>query len=159
MNRTLPLTAILLGLAGLIPFVGCGLLAIGEDVVTAEHGFTALIAYAAVILSFIGAVHWGLALSDGAAARRVQRIRYAAGVLPALLGWIALLAPMFVPAWVSLVVLLAGFIAVPVAEARGAHLGYVPARYIALRWVVSLVVVAVLGCVLIVRLAGAHVSI
>jgi len=158
MNRTLPLTAILLGLAGLIPFIGCGLLAMDGDPVMAEHGFTALIAYAAVILSFLGAVHWGLALSDGAATRRVQRIRYAAGVLPALIGWVALLAPMFVPAWVSLVVLLGGFVATPVAEARGAHLGYVPGRYMAVRWVLSLAVVAVLGCVLIVRLVGAHVS-
>src|SRR5208282_1141210 len=75
MNRTIPLTAILLGLAGLIPFIGCGLLATGDDA-TRDQGFTALIAYGAVILSFVGAVHWGLALGDGAASRQVQRIRY-----------------------------------------------------------------------------------
>jgi hypothetical protein len=157
MNRSMPLTAILLGLAGLIPMIGCGLVAMGEDPVGADHGFTALIAYAAVILSFTGAVHWGLALNDGAASLRVQRMRYALGVLPAVIGWIALLVPMFVPVWASLVVLIAGFIATPVMEARGAHLGYVPGRYMALRWLLSFVVVAVLLCVLVVRLLGAHI--
>ena len=151
-------TAILLGLLGLLGFVGCGLIAMGEDPTKGGQGFNALIAYAAIMLSFVGAVHWGLALGAGAATRRVQRLRYTLGVLPALVGWVALLLPMFVPPWTALVLLIAGFIAVMVVEARWAHLGDTPGRYKALHWLATVVVVAVLGCVLVTRLLGAHLS-
>src|SRR5271166_2971221 len=158
MRRSMPSTAILLGLLGLLGFVGCGLIALGEDPTKGGQGFNALIAYAAVMLSFVGAVHWGLALGAGAATRRVQRLRYTLGVLPALVGWVALLLPVFVPPWTALVLLIAGFIAVMVVEARWAHLGYTPGRYKALHWLATVVVVAVLGCVLVTRLLGAHIS-
>ena len=157
MNRSLPLIAILLGSLGYLPFLLCGLLAMSDNPVRATQGMTGLIAYAAVVLSFLGAVHWGLALNDGAAIAPVQRMRYGLGVLPALVGWVALWLTLFAPEWVSLLILLAGFIAIPAVEARGAHLGYVPTRYMALQWVLSVLVVALLGCVLVVRLVGAHI--
>jgi len=150
-------TAILLGLLGLLGFVGCGLIAMVEDP-TKAWGLNALIAYAAVMLSFLGAVHWGLALGGSTATRRVQRLRYTLGVLPALIGWVALLLPMFVPPWTSLVLLIAGFIAGMVVEARWAHLRYTSGRHTWLHWLVTVVVVAVLGCVLVMRLLGAHIS-
>ena len=158
MSRSTPSTAILLGLLGLLGFVGCGLIAMVEDPTTSGQGLNALIANAAVMLSFIGAVHWGLALGAGTATRRVQRLRYTLGVLPALIGWVALLLPLFVPPWTSLVLLTAGFIASMVVEARWAHLGFTPGRYTALHWLVTVVVVAMLGCVLVIRLVGAHIS-
>jgi hypothetical protein len=80
-----------LGYAGLLPFVAGALgitLLEGEPRAFAAR---ALVAYAAVILSFLGAVHWGveLARAEPGAARRL-----AVGVLPSLAGWVALLLPL-----------------------------------------------------------------
>jgi len=53
----------------------------------------ALLAYGAVILSFVGALHWGLAMSvphlHGGEGSRL----FAGSVVPALLAWVALLLP------------------------------------------------------------------
>lgn len=77
----------LLGIAGLLPFLG-GAAALW--VLPPEWlGLTAnaLLAYAALIVSFLGGIHWGLAMPQPAL-RRKQLIW---GVLPSLLGWAALL--------------------------------------------------------------------
>lgn len=84
----LPAAFSTLGYAGLVPFVACVLgiaLLDGEPRASAVR---ALIAYGAVILSFLGAVHWGVALlrADPAPARILL-----AGVLPSLAAWMALL--------------------------------------------------------------------
>ncbi len=85
-------TARLLGYGGLIPFVGLAILSIssllpGEWRPTAA---TALIAYGAVILSFLGGIHWGIAFTQP----RPPRIAFAWGVLPSLLAWAGLLLPL-----------------------------------------------------------------
>ena len=53
----------------------------------------ALIAYAAVILSFVGAVHWGIALNATVGVGRSPWQDYTWSVIPALLAWTALLLP------------------------------------------------------------------
>ena len=86
----LPAGAAALGYAGLLPFVAGALgiaLLDGEPQAFAAR---ALLAYGAVILSFLGAVHWGLDLAREASGA-VRRL--AAGVLPSLAGWVALLLP------------------------------------------------------------------
>jgi hypothetical protein len=62
-----------------------------------------LLAYGAIILSFVGALHWthGLEAGDTRSAARMLTV----SVLPALFGWVALLLP--VP--IGLGVLAAGF--------------------------------------------------
>ncbi len=51
-----------------------------------------LVAYGAVILSFMGAVHWGLVISSGSGEDRGDATRWLSlGVIPALLAWVALL--------------------------------------------------------------------
>ena len=73
-----------LGYAGLLPFALALLL---MSVYSVEIGLRMLLAYAAVILSFVGAVHWGLAVQ-----RADQAVMpYVASVIPALLAWLALL--------------------------------------------------------------------
>lgn len=74
-----------LGYLGLLPF------AVGAGLCWVDGGFGArwLLAYAAVILSFVGAVHWGASL---AGAHR-HPLAFVASVLPALTGWLALLLP------------------------------------------------------------------
>ncbi len=76
-----------LGYAGLIPFVAGTVLLVGGHVGVREFALEGLIAYAAVILSFMGAVHWGRAMFalSGSDARKA----FVISVLPALAGWVA----------------------------------------------------------------------
>jgi len=89
-RTSMPIGALLLGLAGLIPFWGLTLALLGHDAL----GFDgpgldlALATYAAIIISFLGGIRWGLAV--GAAAGGGQ---YALAVLPSLVAWAALAAP------------------------------------------------------------------
>ena len=82
-----------LGAGGLIPFVVLALAhwwpASGQQGAISH----ALASYGATIASFLGAIHWGLAMRDlpGAGAGP-----YLWGVMPSLLAWLALLLP---PAW------------------------------------------------------------
>jgi len=77
-----------LGYAGLIPFlVGVVLLAGSRDANTQAFATDLVRYYAAVIASFLGAVHWGtLATHAGGD----QRARLAWGVIPALIAWVLL---------------------------------------------------------------------
>ena len=81
-----------LGYGGLIPFAFFGVAAwfgAGDWQVFALH---ALAVYAAVILSFLGAIHWGLSLLDRD--HRVLGLPAPAwAVLPSIVAWAALLLP------------------------------------------------------------------
>jgi len=80
-----------LGPAGLLPFVG---LAFGSWVAGGDllPGLVrAQLGYAAVILSFVGALHWGAALVSSEVPGRVLPLVLGWSVVPALAGWIALL--------------------------------------------------------------------
>ncbi|MDA8051978.1 MAG: DUF3429 domain-containing protein [Rhodospirillales bacterium] len=150
----LPLLATLLGLAGLLPFLFCGFASLAQ---AATWALPALIGYGAVVLAFLGAVHWGLALAPqapaAAAPPEVERARLLLGVVPALIGWAALL----VPRWAGLLVLIAGFVGVLVMEAAGHRRLLVPPGYMWLRWILSVAVVAILTTVLVLRLIGASI--
>jgi hypothetical protein len=82
-----PTLAWALGLAGLIPFVlGSALQWYGPPGWRMLAGM-ALLSYGAVIVSFLGGIHWGLAMR----ASPVPVARLVWGVLPSLLGWLAVL--------------------------------------------------------------------
>ncbi len=154
MTRRLPPLATLLGLSGLLPFLACGLLALSPQ---GGRAADALVAYGAVILAFLGGVHWGFALSEPS--MRGERGRLGLGVLPSLIGWVALLLDVAVNPASGLGLLLFGFIATTTVEARGAAAGLVPPGYMMLRYVLSACVIAVLAIVLVSRLLGVHVLI
>ena len=88
----IPLSVLLPGLAGLIPFVVLSLsdvLALGLPPVISLLAFNT---YGAVILSFVGAIWWGLAAASAATAPRPLMFFWS--VVPALIGWFAtLVAP------------------------------------------------------------------
>jgi Protein of unknown function (DUF3429) len=159
MTRRLPLTAILLGVAGLIPFIGCGIAALGPDETSAQKMLWALIAYGAVVLSFLGGVHWGFALEPHSLEQggRSERWRLLFGVLPALVGWLALLVPLALPSWIGLCLLIAGFLGTAIVESQAARRGLVQQGYMLLRWGLTAVVVAMLVTVLTLRILGQHV--
>lgn len=136
--RRVPRPAAWLGGLGLVPFAagaaGTWLLADPRR----EAALFLLAAYAAVILSFMGAVHWGLALREagGPPARALG-----ASVVPALLAWFALSIP---PA-AGLVVMAVGFAGVYVLDVRAVAAGMAPAWYPRLRVPLTAAVLACLG--------------
>ena len=156
--------AIILGIAGLIPFVFCGLGVLTTPDPDATKWLLALTAYGAVILAFLGGVHWGLALVDtndtvaDAPTPGQNRMRLVLGVMPSLLGWLAVVSTLFLPVNLPLAVVIASFVLTNVVEARAARAGLMPTSYLWLRWGLTAVVVAVLTIVLVMRLVGAHVG-
>ncbi len=151
--------AIILSVGGLIPFVALGLGAVAPvSELQAHQILLGLIGYGAVILSFVGAVHWGLALAgyaDPIEAGRVMRLRLGLGVMPALVGWAALLVGLASPyATIALGLLIAGFLGVVLVEARARRDRLIPGGYMGVRWTITICVLAVLTAVLVLRLAG-----
>ena len=91
-KQAIPQPALILGLAGLIPFVASAIAALLPDTVpNAALGTKALGAYGAVILSFLGGVKWGAVIHDKASLKRWQPLMLS--VVPSLLAWVALLLP------------------------------------------------------------------
>ena len=79
-----------LGYAGLLPLAG---LAAALWLVRADMQVflaAALVGYSALIASFLGGVHWGIAAQ---LPQRNAGFHYAWGVVPSLLAWVAMLLP------------------------------------------------------------------
>lgn len=159
--RRLPPVAIALGIAGLIPFIGCGLGTLALPPPDSERFLTALLAYGAVILAFLGAVHWGFVLEspdpEGAAMVARDRVRLVLSVIPALIGWLALLMPLLHSPEGGLAVLIVGHLVTVVTESQLRRRGLMPPGYMWLRWGLSIVMVVVLVTVLTLRLVGARI--
>ncbi|MEJ2514872.1 MAG: DUF3429 family protein [Gammaproteobacteria bacterium] len=115
-----------LGYLGLVPFaLALAGMLFGEPGAR-EYFARQFLAYGAVILSFVGAVHWGVALSG---ARRRPAARMLVSVLPALVAWAALLLPPAPAAWL----LLAGFVGVRIWELTERGRSGLPDWYLKLR--------------------------
>ena len=155
MPRRLPLLAVILSVAGLIPFIMCGLGAVATNTVTSLPAVNLLIAYSAIVLSFLGGVHWGLTLAtehDPA-----ERPRLLGGALAAVLSWgVVAVAIYTLHPSLGIALMIALFILGMVAEWRAHDRGWVPGGYIGMRIVITVVVVAILTTVLMLRLIGAH---
>lgn len=135
-----PIPAVVLGFAGTIPFVvGALAMAFGSNSVELTAYFY-LISYASLILAFLGAVHWGLAL----AADRAGWGWYGVGVVPALLGWIAygLIDPVLRVALLAL-----AYVGVFLVDVRAARAGLAPDWYPKLRKPLTVIVLLALGVV------------
>jgi hypothetical protein len=124
----LPSTVAWLGYGGLIPFV----LLAAADLVGGDYaGFCshALFSYGAVILSFVGALHWAFAMTGAELSEPRRKAVYGWSVVPALLAWLALLVT---PAAAG-VVLVAGFLAQYLQDRRLSSRTSLPAWYLPLR--------------------------
>ena len=170
MPNRLPVLAIALGLGGLIPFLACGAGALALGPGWASRSLFGLVGYGACILSFLGAVHWGFALGGGAVLppgglqlvtmqpASVLNARLGLGVLPALIGWVALLVAVFGPPSVALAILTFGFAVMIIAEAQANRRALLPPGYIWLRWLLSAIVIVVLVSVAVARVTGQRVN-
>lgn len=92
-----------LGYLGLLPFVAGAVAALLSNEL-ASFALQAFVLYSLAILSFMGGVHWGLALITGTR----QSSRLLVSVIPVIAAWICL---MTLPAQLTLAVLGGGFIA------------------------------------------------
>jgi hypothetical protein len=135
----IPRPALLLGWAGVIPFA----LLTAASVLDIYPWFldprTALRAYGACILSFMGGAQWGVLLprEEGYA----PFFRYLVSVLPALLAFLCLLIP-DTPGLIGLIV---GFSALLVYDLSIVRQGLAPRWYASLRIQLTLTVVVLLG--------------
>ena len=101
-----PPAVVYLGYGGLLPFV-CLAAAVH---LLPHHTILlgrALLGYGAVILSFVGALHWGFAMTLQSLSVKDRLRAYFWSVVPALLAWISLVIG---SAAVSVALLVAGFL-------------------------------------------------
>ena len=80
-----------LGYGGLIPFAGLALAVWFLAPADQSRAAAALLAYSASILSFLGAIHWGLTMRQAASQSTALLVW---GVVPSLMAWLALLLPL-----------------------------------------------------------------
>lgn len=140
-----------LGYGGLLPFVGIALVCWLEP----NHRswwLEMLLGYGAVILSFVGALHWGFAMVHPATAGRPMNGMYAWSVMPSLVGWLALLA--HPSAGASL--LIAGFVTQYWQDWRLSRVLPLPAWYLPLRLQLTVVACLCLGTVFMLKESLPH---
>ena len=125
-----PGLANLMGFGGLVPFFLCAGAAHSG---VSPWNLLAIMAcgiYGGIILSFIGAVHWGLAMQDG----RPQRY-FVWSVVPAIYAW-----PMVVllDSEMTLLALIPGFLLAWGVDYRAWEAGLLPGWYMRLRHILTL---------------------
>jgi hypothetical protein len=129
-----------LGYGGLLPFVFlAAALAIGVS--HSSLWFQALVGYGAVILSFVGALHWGCAMTHPTMTSSERTQSFVWSVVPSLMAWVALLLS---PQYASLLLVL-GFVVHLWRDKRLVLLVKMPDWYLPLR--LQLTVVACLSLV------------
>jgi hypothetical protein len=115
-----------LGYSGVVPFV---ILSAALWIAPANYQAEfsrALIAYGAVILSFMGAIHWGIAIRMQS---EQEHSVLGYSVVPALLAWLA----MIMPELYSYAVLLVAFVILCLVDSRLTSLQLAPNWYPLLR--------------------------
>ena len=90
-GESFPPAAAVLGVAGLAPFLGLAALALLAPSLR-EATLGALLRYGAVILTFVGALHWAYAVRRAAHGSSAW-IQYGWSVVPALVAWATLFLP------------------------------------------------------------------
>ena len=120
-----------LGFGGLVPFVLLARASLFELHTPFAPAPSLLIGYGAVILSFVGALHWGAQLS-----RPTPLMwRFCWSVVPALMGWVALM----MPAVMASCLLITGFVICAVVDWRIIKKGEWPDYMGPLRLILSVV--------------------
>ncbi|GAA5968680.1 hypothetical protein JCM21900_005475 [Sporobolomyces salmonicolor] len=149
----LPRETVTWGAAGLLPYAGTSVAAIHfarQAYLASEAGKTGIeldtamalldhvnllqVQYGAVLLSFLGAVHWGFEWSKFGGVH--GNARYLLGIAPVLAGWSTLL----IPGHLALVGQWAAFFAMWYADQRATMAGWAPKWYSTYRfWLTSIV--------------------
>jgi hypothetical protein len=134
-----PPLALGLGLGGLIPFIGLTALTVFWPQTWYAYWLTTELQYGAVILSFVGALHWGIAVELGRHAQPVVA-RYIWSVLPALIAWVSLQFPL----WSALQLQAAALILCYIVDRRILAEPQAPSWLLSLRLLLTVVAAACL---------------
>lgn len=128
----IPAAALLLGLAGLIPFFAGTAAQWGSlPLLSQETGLKLVIVYGAIILSFLGGIRWGTAIGPYDSGR--QTVEFSASVLGSLAG----LAAVFLPPIPALALLIAGFLTQGLWDVMSVDAGRLPSWFGGLRMILT----------------------
>jgi hypothetical protein len=133
-NLTRPAAVTWLGYGGLLPFIALALLIL-VDPAHALLWSDALVGYGAVILSFVGALHWGFAMMAPGLDASLRRNAFVWSVFPALIAWPAVL----LTSTLASLILVGGFLLHLLQDLRLAIPAQLPAWYLPLRKQLTLV--------------------
>lgn len=131
-----PRLAVGLGMVGMIPFVTGALGLWVTPEVWRERVLEELLGYAAVILAFMGAIHWGLAMRAEESSEKAP-FQLGLSVIPPLLGWVALSLPINL----AIPVFFFAYAALYYADIWAVNHGLAPVWYPALRKPLSVAVI------------------
>jgi hypothetical protein len=167
---TVPREAFTLGLAGTLPYLATSLSTVvlawnlNTDWPTQSHFLNAFllnhesaanwlhilepiqVGYGAVIISFLGAIHWGLEFGEKQPGGDRTRLRYGIGVLAPAVAW----PTIFMPLEWALTTQFAAFASLYYADSRATVKGWAPAWYGTYRFVLT----SVVGVAILVSLIG-----
>lgn len=142
-DRAIPRWALILGLAGLVPFVGLTVIyALQWETrfgLTPGYARDVLVSYGAIILAFLGGIRWGVGLQHGDSAHAVKM--FIVSVVIPLAAWVAL----FLPKPHDRTWLIAIFLVVGVADIALVTKGLAPRWFGTLRTILT---VGVVGCLI-----------
>ncbi|KAI2468867.1 hypothetical protein F4781DRAFT_396659 [Annulohypoxylon bovei var. microspora] len=117
---------------------------------TARHLLSVIepiqLGYGAIIISFVGAVHWGMEYTEKVPNPERTRFRYGLGVLASVAAWPTLLMPMDF----ALTSQFAAFVVLYFADARATARAWVPSWYGTYRFVLT----AIVGAAIFISLIG-----
>ncbi len=121
-STRIPPVALVIGLAGLIPFLG-GALILWLPGLAPGIGDRLILSYGAIILAFLGGIRWGTAIGpyDG----RRQAVELTASVMGSLAGFAAL----FVPPIPGLTLLIAAYLVQALWDVTSVEAGRLPAWF------------------------------
>lgn len=158
--NSVPREAYALGLSGTLPYLATSLSTVylswninaewpaGSQLLnsilinpeTAAHWLQVLepiqVGYGAVIISFLGAIHWGLELAEKNPSYPRTTTRYAIGVLAPAVAW----PTIFMPIEWALTTQFTAFLALYFTDSRVTVKGWVPAWYATYRFVLTAIV-------------------
>ncbi len=119
----------LLGLGGLVPFAGCAVLMYAGDPGLGVIALFANAIYGAVILSFVGAIHWGLTMREDR-----SPYWYIWSIMPAIMGWLAIV---LLDIRLSLIALALAFTLAWSVDRQAQQRGLIPDWYMKLRHILT----------------------
>ena len=119
----------LLGFGGLVPFAGCAAIMYSGSTSASVVALFANAVYGAVILSFVGAVHWGLTMREDR-----SPYWYVWSIIPAILGWLAIV---LLDIKISLLALAIAFTLAWSVDRQANLQGLIPAWYMQLRHILT----------------------
>jgi hypothetical protein len=110
----IPTPVLALGIAGVVPIVAAAIAMLVGPSWLKITAYIHVMNYAALVLSFLGAVHWGLALAAG----RREWAWYVTGAAPVLMAWLALSLIQPIPMILVFVVAFTGVFMLDIRAAR-----------------------------------------